>query len=155
MIRNCLPCVPVECWGTPGLTWLEGAQGTETNRKKKSQSQCVQWRKSQTCQAPLVPPGTAPRSPVSVTDTRHSLPHLCGGRKPPGFTTQCPLYMPARAASLEKQIVPNPATLLSVNDPKAEGSSGILLTLQRFSQLTARQTQEQREYPWLRAHKHC
>lgn len=42
--------------------------------------------------------------------------------------------MPARAASLlEKQIATNPATLLSVNDPEAEGSSEILLTLQRFS----------------------
>lgn len=48
--------------------------------------------------------------------------------------------MPARAASLlEKQIVTNPATLCSVNDPKAEGSSEILLTLQRFSQLPVSQ----------------
>lgn len=74
------------------------------------------------------------RSPVSVTATRHSLPHLCGVKNPLGFTTQCTFYMPARAASLlEKQIATNPATLLSVNDPEAEGSSEILLTLQRFS----------------------
>lgn len=56
--------------------------------------------------------------------------------------------MPAGAASLlEKQIVTNPATLLPVNDPKAEGSSEILLTLQSFSQLPVRQTQDQGEYP--------
>lgn len=83
------------------------------------------------------PPSTAPRSPGNVTATRHSLPHLCGERKPLGFTPQCTFDMPARAASLlEKQIVTNPATLLSANDPKAEGSPEILLTLQRFFPIT-------------------
>lgn len=62
---------------------------------------------------------------------------LCGERKPLGFIPQCTFDMPARAASLlEKQIVTNPATLLSANDPKAEGSPEILLTLQRFFPIT-------------------
>lgn len=62
--------------------------------------------------------------------------------------------MIARAASLlEKQAVSNPVTLLPTNDPKAEGSSKILLTLNSFSQLLVSQTCDQREETWLRAPK--
>lgn len=62
-----------------------------------------------------MPPSTAPRPPVSVTATRFTSLTFVGK----GFITQCTFYMPARAASLpEKQIVTNPATLLSVNDPE-------------------------------------
>lgn len=78
-------------------------------------------RKSSTCQTPPVPPSTASRSPVSITTTRHRFPHPYREKKPQPrkFIIQCIFYTAARAASLlEKQIVTNPVTLLSTNDPK-------------------------------------
>lgn len=101
---------------------------------KKSQSPWLQWRKSSTCQTPPVPASTVPRSPVSVTTIRHSLPHPYGGKKKPlKFIIQCIFHTPARAASLpEKQVVTNHVTLSTTNDPKAEGSSEIMPTLSSF-----------------------